>query len=107
MLTPEEIEQIKNATPEQQLAVKKVLRSAQLGLLGISAKFALGIFGANLLTIFFGAQFFQDSDPQILLGFQIVAMILNFLFMSSYLNGQIKQNGDMVKSKINEIFKQQ
>lgn len=105
MMTPEEMEQVKNATPEQRLAVQKILRSAQLGLLGISAKFALGIFSANLFTIILGIEIFKDSDPQSLVWFQAVALILNFLFMASYLDRQLKANSATVKSKIDEVFK--
>lgn len=105
MLTPEEIEQVKNATPEQKLAIKKILRKAQFGLAWITMKFALGIFGANLATIILGFEFLKDSDPQILTGYTFVTMILNFLFMSHYLNGRIRNNCDTVKSKIDEVFK--
>ena len=93
------------ATPEQKKEIEKVLGKARLSLLGIGAKFGVGIFLANIATIFLGVNFLKDIDPENQIRFQLLAMFLNFVFMTIYLDGQLKTADGIVTSKIKEILK--
>lgn len=96
---------IKEATPEQRKEIAKIMVKARLDLLGTSAKFALGLFSANFITISIGKYFLKDTDPDMQLYFQFISVVINMIFMTLYLDGKLKKNSDIVVSKIKEILK--
>lgn len=100
-----EAPELKDLTPEQIKEVSKILSKARWRLSWIAVKFASGLFLANITSLIVAFVLFKDSDPDYIKSFQFVAMFLNFIFMASYLSGQIKANSDIVSTGIKEILK--
>lgn len=92
-------------TPEQYKAVSKIIFRARLNLLAIGAKFAVGLFGSNLICILIEARYLVDTDPEQQAYFQIVSMAINFVFMAHYLYSKLKQNSEEVILKVKEVLK--
>ena len=92
-------------TPEQYKAVSKIILRARLNLLAIGAKFAVGLFGSNLICILIEARYLVDTDPEQQAYFQIISMVINFVFMAFYLHSKLKANSDEVVSKVQEVLK--
>ena len=93
-------------TPEQQKQIKKLLFKARVGLLGVTSKFMVGIFAANMITIFIGNKILTDSDPDMLVGYQGLTVFLNLFFMIRYLDRQLKAHYDRLSMKVKEILEQ-
>lgn len=100
-----DLPEIKDATPEQQKEISKILFRTQVSLLGITAKFGVGLFLANMVSILFGKYFLQDTDPEMQVGFQMVSLIINAIFMIRYLNRQTVKTNDILVEKIKEVLK--
>jgi hypothetical protein len=98
-------EDFKNLTLDQKVEVSRILSRARLRLLGIGAKFGFGLFLANMVTIIFGIKYLQDVDVKNQVYFQWATMITNVIFMTIYLNGQLKQNSVIVKEEIEKVLK--
>lgn len=96
---------MEDLTPEQRKQIEKIVYKARLNLLGIGAKFAFGLFGANLICILTACVFLKDVDPEQIVGFEMVCMVINFLFMTTFIYRQLKANSDMVREKIKEVLK--
>ena len=92
-------------TEEQLQEVKKVISQAKRAMLFIGLKFAAGIFFTNIACILFIVFFMADLQLETLKNFQFACMIINFLFMSSFLTRQIRANDAIVNDKIKEILK--
>lgn len=96
-------------TLEQQKEIKKILFQSKVSLVGASIKFAIGLFSTNLIAILIGAYILKSEDPdtqkEMQAGFQFVAMVVNFIFMTRYFSGQTKKINDRVTDKIKDILK--
>jgi len=92
-------------TPEQKKAIQKILFKGRLSLLGLWAKFSLGLFGANILCIFIGGYFLKDTDPEQMAYFETVCFILNFIFAATYIHRQVVALNDIVRNKLLEVLK--
>jgi hypothetical protein len=100
-----ELDGFDKATPEQRKEVSKILFNGRLSILGTTAKFGVGLFLANLISIFIGTQFLKDVDPEMQVGFQFVSLVVNAVFAMLYLSDRLKKNTDTVVSKIKEVLK--
>jgi hypothetical protein len=100
-----QLESLKDATPEQQKAVRKILFNGRVAMCGSTIKFSLGWFLANLISIAIGVLILKDVDPEMQSGFQMASLFINAVFMSGYLNRQLKKNSEAVAIKIQEVLK--
>lgn len=99
------MEELKEITSEQKKSISKILLKARLNLFFIGLKFSVGLFGANLICILLGNQILKDITPEFQIGFQIVSMTVNFIFMARYLDSKIKENSDIVSNQVKEVLK--
>jgi hypothetical protein len=97
---------MKEITPEQSKEMAKVLSRARIALVGASIRFGVGLFVANLITLSLGKLLLVDADEQFAIGFQIVTVFTNAIFLSIYYDGQIKKNSDIVKEEVKKILNQ-
>jgi len=100
-------EEVKEITPEQKKEIKKILFRARANVVLICIKFSLALFAANLACIYFGTQFFKDSDPQTLASFNMVATVTNILLGAYYLNGQLKANTASIADRVKAVLNKQ
>ena len=96
---------IPEPSPEQQKEIKNILLKGRLALIWIALGYGGGLFLSNLAALLIGAQILKDVDPEMLKGFIVVSMLVNFLFMARYLHGRLKANNDRVMERIKEILK--
>src|SRR5277367_3422916 len=94
-----------NATEEQKKEIAKILSEARRNLFWTAAKSSLGLFSANLLSFVIGIVLLNDCAVEIQVGFKLVSIFLNVMFMATYFNRQMKSNSDIVVSKIKEVLK--
>ena len=100
-----EAPELNNLTEEQIKDISKILSQARWRLSWIAIKFSVGLLSANLLCLTIAFFFFTDANLEMLKGFEFVTMVLNFLFMASYLSGQMRKNHDIVSAGIKEVLK--
>jgi hypothetical protein len=100
-----EIPEQKDLTPEQEKEIVKIIRWGRIAVLGIFAKFALGIFSMNLACLLFGSYYLKDMEAETQVGFQSAAFLTNIIFMTAYLIGQFRSNSDRVNDRIKEVLK--
>lgn len=100
-------EEQKEVTPEQKKEIAKILFNGRVGLFAIGIKFGIGLFAANIIAMLVGIYFLKDTDPEVQVNFQLFSFFLNFIFMITFLNGQLKKNSDIVTSKVKEVLKKE
>jgi cation transport ATPase len=98
-------EEYKEITPEQKKEIAKIFSKGRISLVISSFKFAILLFGANLISIIIGFAFLKDADPSTRVYFEYVIMFINFIFSARYLDRQLKANTDTVMKKIKEVLK--
>ncbi len=96
---------LKEATPEQREKISKILSKARYSLLWISVKFFIGLFAANLISIFLGKYILGDVDPGMQGAFNFLCVLVNAIFMMRYFDGQMKASSDTVVKQIKEVLK--
>ena len=100
----EELDKIKEATEEQKKAMYKILSRARISILFITIKFSVGLFSANLISMFIGRLLLKDLDPETQVAFQLISVVINIIFMSVYLDGQFKKNAAKVADSIKKVL---
>lgn len=101
----EDLKNYEDLTPEQKKDLAATLSKARIKVLWGSMKTGLLLFAANLITILIGVLFLVDADPQIVVGYQTVTVIINAVYASLYFNKQVRLASDIVNEKIKEILK--
>lgn len=96
--------QFKDTTPEQKVEIVKILRKSRKNLFWIAAKYSVGLFVTNILSIFIGAHVIGTNNLDYLKNFQTFSIIINFIFMAVYLNSQINKNTNITMKKIQEVL---
>ena len=97
--------EFKDLTPEQLKEVSDALSKARRTMLFATVKFVIGLFAANLFTIFVGHYFLKDTNPDMQTGFRFLTCLVNTFFLVKYLDGKFKQSSDIVAMKIKEVLK--
>jgi hypothetical protein len=92
-------------TPEQKKEIKKAIFSFRLSIFGLFARCSLGLFGANIICILIGIALLKDADPEQMVYFETICMIINFIFTALYLHRQRQIISDRLKNKILEVLK--
>lgn len=98
-------EQKLEVTAEQRKEIGKILFKGRVSLLGSAIKFAIGLFGLDLITILVGNAVLKDTDPEMQIGFQTVSIFVNFIFMAVFLHRQVKATTDIVTEKVKAVLK--
>jgi sensor domain CHASE-containing protein len=99
------MEEFKDATPEQQKALSKILRKSFFRTFFIGLKSVVGLLIANGICVLACAKLLSDTDEAMQKGFLSVCMILNGIFMAIYLIGQHKKNYATIADQIKEVLK--
>lgn len=99
------IPEIQNATPDQKKEIEKVLSKARISIGWIVIKTSVLLLLANFIAMGVGVALLNDIDSDMQLGYHCAVVFTNAIFLVSYFNGQMKKNGDIVLSKIQEILK--
>jgi hypothetical protein len=92
-------------TEEKKKEVAQALKKAQRVLLWEAFKAIGFLFLANLSCGLLEKSIFTDPDPDTVLGFRLVCVVVNSLLMTSYFVGKMKEVDDIVKAQIKEILK--
>lgn len=100
-----ELQEIKDATPEQKKEMEKVLSNARISIGWIVMKTSVLLLLANFIAMGVGVFVLSDSDADMQLGYHCVMIFTNAIFLLGYFNSQMKKNSDIVVSKIQEILK--
>ena len=95
----------KEATPEQKKEISKILLKARLSIIWIATKFSFGLFFANLFSLVIGAYILKDVDPEVQAGFNFVSLLINVIFMLSFVSSQMKDHANKVTEQIKEVLK--
>lgn len=92
-------------TPEQSKEISKAYSKSNISLSFLAVKFCVGLFASNLATMTLGTALLKEANPQIIIGYQLVTILLNTLFMSRYSAGKTNEIGDILKERISQILK--
>lgn len=92
-------------TPDQKKQISKILFNSRLSLVGLSAKFSVGLFLSNLLVFLINFYCLKDTDPEMQQGFVYLSVFLNFIFMIWYLHDRANKLNQKVQEKVKEVLK--
>lgn len=99
------MEDLDKSTPEQKKELSKALSKARFDLLKASIKFGLGVFAANFITIMIGQVVLVDVNPNFVIGYHTLCIVVNTMFMSHYFTSQMSQINDRLCTSVEEIKK--
>lgn len=94
-----------DVTEEQKAEVGKALRKARTGVFIAMLKFGVGIMVAQSACAFLCGIYLKEISTEGQQWFQAVCTLVNAIFMSRYLSGQLKANSATLTDKIKEILK--
>lgn len=100
----ENIEKLKNATPDQHKEIARILAKGRRGILLIALKYLSGLFAANMASVFISKYFLNDVDPDMQVGFQIISVILNAIFMGKYFHLHMNKNSATVSKEVETVL---
>lgn len=92
-------------TPEQKKEAQKVLTKARWTLFFLGMKCVVALFAANLFCTIIEKSLFADPDPDTVLGFRLVCVLINSFLITAYFIGKTKECDDIVNKSIKEILK--
>ncbi|HEY5235497.1 MAG TPA: hypothetical protein VIJ14_04915 [Rhabdochlamydiaceae bacterium] len=92
-------------TEEKKKEVALVLKKASRTLLWDGLKAISMLFLANISCGALEKVLFTDPDPDTVLGFRLVCVVVNSLLMTFYFTSKMKEVDDIVKAQIKEILK--
>lgn len=90
-------------TPDQKILAKKALLTYRSAQVFSSIRFAVELFGANLLGLVVGVLVMGDTDPEMHTYYAICLCVLNCVLMNRRLNARTKRNNEALTVEFKKI----
>lgn len=94
---------IKELNPEQQVLAKKALFTYRSAQAFNAIRFAVELFGANLLGLVVGVLVMGETDPEMHTYYAICMCVLNCVLMNLRLNARTKKNNEALTVEFKKI----